>query len=254
MAKDKKGFVLYADLLTVVEKLATQDRENKTNYAGELFLHILKYVNDKNPIPINFIIEMAFEPIKLQLKRDLEKYEQVKVKRSQAGKKSAELRALKKQQNSTKPTSVESVQQNSTNPTVIDIVNVIDTVTDINKDNNSADVKTSTPSIDFDKLLNFINKHTQREGRSKFKIINQSVKNSYKARLKEGYTNEDIGNAIKNAANDPFHKENNYRHLTPKFFSRSDKIDLHGFKTNATKSKISIKDFSSNPYNEQTNI
>lgn len=74
MAENKKSFILYADLITQVEKLVLQDRANKTNYAGELFLHILKYVNDQNPVPIDFIIDMAFEPIKLQLKRDLEKY------------------------------------------------------------------------------------------------------------------------------------------------------------------------------------
>ena len=30
MAEGKKGFILYADLLTVVEKLVSKDRENKT--------------------------------------------------------------------------------------------------------------------------------------------------------------------------------------------------------------------------------
>lgn len=74
MAKDKKSFILYADIITVVEKLVERDRVDKTNNAGELFLHILEYVNDKNPITDNFIIEMAFEPIKIQLKRDLVKY------------------------------------------------------------------------------------------------------------------------------------------------------------------------------------
>jgi hypothetical protein len=73
MAENKKSFILYADLLTVVKMLVEKDRINKTNYGGELFLIILEYVNDLNPIPIDFIVEMAFEPIKLQLKRDLVK-------------------------------------------------------------------------------------------------------------------------------------------------------------------------------------
>ena len=133
MAEGKKGFILYADLLTVVEKLVIKDRQNKTNYGGELFLCVLLYVNDKNPVPIDFIVEMAFEPIKLSLKRDLIKFDAVKIKRSEAGKKSAELRALKKaQQNSTNPTSVESVEIIPTNPTVSvnDNVNVNESVTD----------------------------------------------------------------------------------------------------------------------------
>jgi hypothetical protein len=82
MSKEKKSFVLYSDLINVVEKLVIRDRKNKTNYAGELFLHILEYVNDKDPIPIDFIVEMAFEPVKQQLKRDLKKYEKVAEKNS----------------------------------------------------------------------------------------------------------------------------------------------------------------------------
>lgn len=119
MAENKKSFILYADLITVVEKLIIKDRENKTNYSGELFFHILQYVNDKNPIATDFIIDMAFEPIKLQLKRDLKRYETIREKRSDAGKKSAEIKAQQmltsvesKKQKSTKSTSVESVEQN----------------------------------------------------------------------------------------------------------------------------------------------
>jgi hypothetical protein len=49
-------------------------------------MHILEYVNDLNPVPINFIVDMAFEPIKLQLKRDLKKYENTKEFKSNGGK------------------------------------------------------------------------------------------------------------------------------------------------------------------------
>jgi hypothetical protein len=74
MANGKKSFILYVDLISVVEKLITQDRANKTNYSGELFYHILRYVNDEKPIAVDFIVDMAFEPIRLSLKRDLDKY------------------------------------------------------------------------------------------------------------------------------------------------------------------------------------
>jgi hypothetical protein len=130
MAEAKKGFILYADLLTVVEKLVLEDRKNKTNYSGELFYHILQYVNDDDPIPINFIIDMSFEPIKLQLKRDLDKWEETRGKRSDAGKKSAESRRLKREQALTNLTSVKSVEQTLTNPTVNDNGNVSVTVND----------------------------------------------------------------------------------------------------------------------------
>jgi hypothetical protein len=85
MADNKKSFVLYADLISVVKKLVEADRKNKTNYGGELFLIILEYVNDLNPVPIDFIIELAFEPIKLQLKRDLVKWSEFREKQSVNG-------------------------------------------------------------------------------------------------------------------------------------------------------------------------
>ena len=89
MAEDKKGFVLYADLIHTLGKMPDDK-------AGELFKHILSYVNDQDPITDDLIIQLTFEPIKQQLKRDLKKYDEIKLKRSDAGKESARLKALKK--------------------------------------------------------------------------------------------------------------------------------------------------------------
>ena len=121
MATDKKGFILYADLIHTVNQLPSDK-------AGDLFKHILSYVNDEHPVTEDIVIKIAFEPIKQQLKRDLRKFEEVKVKRSDAGKLSAAKRKEQKQQSSTNPTSVKSVEQSSTNPTVSvnDNVNVND--------------------------------------------------------------------------------------------------------------------------------
>lgn len=119
MAEGKKSFVLYADLLDNIEHLTNEEK-------GILFNHLLEYVNDKNPILEDRILVTAWKPIEKQLKRDLKKFEEVKTKRSEAGKRSAELRALKvNEQTSTKSTSVESVKQNSTNPTDNVICNMI---------------------------------------------------------------------------------------------------------------------------------
>lgn len=119
MADGKKSFVLYADLLDNIEHLTNEEK-------GILFNHLLEYVNDKNPILEDRILVTAWKPIEKQLKRDLKKFEEVKTKRSEAGKRSAELRALKtNEQTSTKSTSVESVKQTSTNPTDNDKCNMI---------------------------------------------------------------------------------------------------------------------------------
>lgn len=129
MAEGKKSFVLYADLLSVVDKMPDEK-------AGELLKHILRYVNDLNPETDDLLVQIAFEPIKNQLKRDLKKWEDLKVKRSEAGKRSAEARAKKAEQKEASSTSVESVEQSSTNSTVNDTVNVNVNVNDTVNVNN----------------------------------------------------------------------------------------------------------------------
>ena len=91
MAENKKGFVLYCDLIHTVKKMPK-------NKIADLFLTILSYVNDENPVVNDLLVGVVFEPIKLQLKRDLVKYEHTKEKRSAIGKeggiKSGEKRRL----------------------------------------------------------------------------------------------------------------------------------------------------------------
>lgn len=122
--KDKKSFLLYCDLIHTINKLPNEK-------AGELFKHILSYVNDLKPVTNDALIDIAFEPIKQQLKRDLIKWEGIRGKRSEAGKKSAEIR----KQNKQVLTSVESVKQTSTKPTVS--VNVSDSVNVNDKEINN---------------------------------------------------------------------------------------------------------------------
>lgn len=75
MAENKKGFVLYADQKIIFDDLTNEE-------AGVLIKHIFSYVNDENPILKDRLIDMAFKPIKLQLKRDLVKYEAVRDRNS----------------------------------------------------------------------------------------------------------------------------------------------------------------------------
>ena len=85
MAENKKSFILYCDQKGVWDKL--DDAQ-----AGRLIKHIISYVNDENPVAPDFITELAFEPIKAVLKRDLKKWEKQQEQRSEAGKRSAEVR------------------------------------------------------------------------------------------------------------------------------------------------------------------
>ncbi len=95
MAKEKKGFILYCDIIHTIEKLSDEQ-------AGKLFKHILKYVNDQEPIAEDIITEIAFEPIKQTLKRDLQKYEDIRVKNQENARKRWNATASERMQVDTK--------------------------------------------------------------------------------------------------------------------------------------------------------
>ena len=79
MAENKKGFILYADQKELFTQLSDE-------LAGKLIKHIFRYVNDENPVSEDVIINIAFTPIKQHLKRDLDKFNETKERRSKAGK------------------------------------------------------------------------------------------------------------------------------------------------------------------------
>ena len=95
MAKEKKGFILYCDIIHTIEKLSDEQ-------AGKLFKHILKYVNDQDPIAEDIITEIAFEPIKQTLKRDLQKYEDIRIKNQENARKRWNATASERMQMDTK--------------------------------------------------------------------------------------------------------------------------------------------------------
>lgn len=77
MADNKKSFLLYCDLIYTIEKLTDEQ-------AGKLLKHTLRYVNDLNPTPEDILTEVVFEPIKQSLKRDLLKYEEIRIKNKES--------------------------------------------------------------------------------------------------------------------------------------------------------------------------
>ena len=125
MAENKKSFILYTDQIGIITKLVLKDRKEGTNDAGELFLHIMQYVNDENPEPINFLVDMAFEQFKVVLKRDLKKYETYVEKQIQNGKKGG--RPKKEETQITQPFLIEPKKAVNDNVNV----NVSDNVNDI---------------------------------------------------------------------------------------------------------------------------
>lgn len=78
MAENKKSFLLYANIIHTVKKLSK-------DHVAELFLTILEYVNDNNPVVNDISVDLVFEPIKQQLKIDLKKWDEKIAKYSSAG-------------------------------------------------------------------------------------------------------------------------------------------------------------------------
>ena len=88
----------------------------------------------------------------------------------------------------------------------------------INKQVNNITIE---QEIDSSKLLSLFNSLLGKQA----KVVNAKTKTQIKQRLKEGYTKDDIVNAIRNASKDPHHIEFNYKYLTLEFITRPDKLD-----------------------------
>lgn len=192
MAKDKKSFILYVDQKDLFNKLPDE-------IAGKLIKHIYSYVSDENPTSDDLIVEIAFEPIKQQLKRDLKLFEEKRVKRSEAG----IIGANKRWQ--------EIANDGKRINTIAKIA--------VNDNVNDNDIY----NIDYQALLDFVNTTFGR----KIKTINDKAKRNYRKLLKDGYKKEDILNAMKNCKENQYHKDNNYQYCTPEFFSRAETIDKY---------------------------
>ena len=207
----KKSILIYSDFLPKISKLSDEQ-------AGKLFKGLLNYSNGITPEFDDILLDYAFEDIKTTIDRDSEKYSLKCLKNKEIA---IERERIKRERNNT---NVNERVQVSTNSTDKDN----DKDNDIDNDNYNV---INNNNINFDKLLSFLNSKTGRN----FKIINEATKKKYNARLKEGYTSKDIANAIENAVNSDYHKENNFTYLTPEFFSRANTLDKYSNVNNKQK-------------------
>lgn len=122
MAEGKNKILVYKDWKTVFDKLTNEE-------AGALIKHFFDYVNDLDPKAPDRLTEIAFEPIKQTLKRDLEKWGIKAGKNRENGAKGG--RPPKTEKNPKNPDGFLETQVNPEKPvTVNDSVSV--TVNDIN--------------------------------------------------------------------------------------------------------------------------
>lgn len=240
MAENKKSFVLYCDLIHTVSKMPSDK-------AGELFKHILEYVNDKNPETDDLIIQLTFEPIKQQLKRDLTAWEIERLQRSIAGKKGMESRwGNKDNSDNTVITEDKSVIPVITNITDNVTVTVNDTVNEIEKKDSKPDFEKKSGNtgvlkkeksilVSDEKYKKFIEWFNENIGKIKgngigrYQPVNGKTYDNFKI-LKQMYGDMIGHNAVhvmKKIEKDEYHKINNFKYITPEFFTRKDKFERY---------------------------
>jgi len=169
MAKDKKSFILYTDQSGVFNQLPDE-------IAGKLIKHIFAYVNDENPISQDLIINIAFEPIKQSLKRDLKRYEEYVDKQSVNGAKGGRPK---------KATETQITQPFFEKPKKADSVSVSDSVNDsVNKRKRKVfikptieDIKKEFPTFNAESFINYYESNGWMVGKNKMVNWNATVKN-----------------------------------------------------------------------------
>jgi uncharacterized phage protein (TIGR02220 family) len=80
--------------------------------------------------------------------------------------------------------------------------------------------KEKKEEINYDRIFNFFIETTGK----RIKLFGDKEKSQLSARLKDGYTYEDIELGIKNCFNDSYHKDSNHKYLTLEFILRQDKL------------------------------
>jgi uncharacterized phage protein (TIGR02220 family) len=232
MAENKKSFLLYADLLHTFEELTDEE-------AGKLIKHLLRYVNDLDPEAPDRLTKIAFEPIRRQLKRDLQKWDLTKEENSKNGQmgnlkrwnedlyrrclaKEITLEEAVKIANDRRISPPDSPPINFVAPLSPSVAKIADTVNDTVNDTvkeEDINIPAKAETIDFDKFIKAFNGFGGRSFR-----VTEKVKLSLRARLKE-YKKDEVMKAIENAHKDEYHQETAFKYLTPEFILRPDKLE-----------------------------
>jgi hypothetical protein len=168
MATDKKSFILYADQQGVFNQLPDE-------LAGRLIKHIFAYVNDEQPVTDELIINIAFEPIKQCLKRDLCRWKEYLDKQSVNGKKGGRPK---------KPNESEITQAFLEKPKKADSVSVsVNDSVNVNEKRNIfkaptiEELKTEFPALDANRFHDFYTSKGWKVGSQQMKDWRAAARN-----------------------------------------------------------------------------
>lgn len=126
MAEDKKSFVVYHDIKEVLDDLTDEQ-------AGKLFRSMVNYSVEGSEQPLDGVLKFIFIPIRQQMDRDSTKWEGIREKRAEAGRKggikSGESRRKANEANALSASSNEANEAVNVNVNVNDNVTVNDNAT-----------------------------------------------------------------------------------------------------------------------------
>lgn len=158
----------------------------------QVYNAIFEYSLNLEEVELSGIAKAVFTLIKPQLDANIKRYEN--------GKKGGRKKVEKETKQEPNPNQKETKTKANYNDNVNDNVN-----------------------INFEKLVDFVNQTFGRQ----FRFINAQTKQKFRARLKEGYTPDDIFNAIINTKKNKYHIDTNFQYCTPEFFSRASTLDKY---------------------------
>lgn len=113
----KDSFILYTEQKEIIDKLTDEQ-------AGKLIKAIYQYAKDGTMPELDMLLEIAFIPIKQNLERNSEKWEDIKQKRSEAGKLGAKIKKQKQANQANANFALSKQTNEAVNVNVNDNVNV----------------------------------------------------------------------------------------------------------------------------------
>jgi uncharacterized phage protein (TIGR02220 family) len=194
----RKAFNFLRSYFDVLNEL-TNDKD-KLDFLTAI---INKQFLDEDPKDLNFIVNLCYESQRHQIETSVKGWE----------------RATKDSLNTTPPTTL-----GTTPPTTLgtDPKEEEEEVKEEEEEEEEVKYNTELKSIDFVKLLEFINSSFNKN----FKSINDKAKKSFNARLKN-YPKEIFKTVINNLKKDNYHLETGFKYITPEYIAREKTIDLH---------------------------
>lgn len=119
---EKDSFILYTEQKEVVDKLTDEQ-------AGKIFKAIYEYVKTDKMPKLDGLLDIVIIPFKQSLDRNMEKWEEIKKKRSEAGKIGAEIKKQKQAKEANANFAKNKIANQAVNVSVPVPVNVNDNVT-----------------------------------------------------------------------------------------------------------------------------